>query len=120
MKSFIKTTLTILVLFYIFNIVLYFAYIRPKTLHGIETFSENPDVRQKLLENNITMQDLINQTSVTDHKIFNPAFNIAYSIANSYLLVPSLSIVILIFILYKVYIRKKQKTIANESSTGVY
>ena len=120
MKSFTKATLKILVLFYISNIVLYFAYIKPKELKGIETLFENSDFREQLLAKNLTKQDLINQAHRTDGEIFNPAFNIAYSIANSYILVPSLFIVVLIFILHKVYIRKKQKTIANESGKGVY
>ena len=120
MKSFIKATFATLVLFYISNIVLYFAYIKPKELNGIETLFENSDFREQLLARNLTKQDLINQAHRTDHEIFNPAFNLGYSIANKYLLAPSISVVILIFAIYKIFKRKKQKTIANESSTGVY
>lgn len=120
MKSFIKTTLTILVLFYISNIAIYFAYIRSNVLEGIETCFENADMRQVFLANNMTKQDLIKQATDTDHEIFKPVFNFAYSIGNKFLLIPSISISILSFVLYKIYKRKKRNAIDIESSTGVF
>lgn len=110
MKSFLKISGKILGLFYISNIVLYFAYFRSKMLEGIEILFEDPLTRQTFLASNITQQDLINEATLADNRIFNPLFNFAYSIGNTSLLIPS-SIVLLIFVLYTSAKRQKNKTI---------
>lgn len=110
MKSFLKIFGKILALFYISNIVLYFAYFRSSLLEGIEILFEDQLTRQTFLASNITKQDLINDATLADHRIFNPIFNFAYSIGNSSLLIPS-SIVLLIFIIYTFAKRQKNKTI---------
>jgi hypothetical protein len=109
MKSFLKTFGKILALFYISNIVLYFAYFRSKLLEGIEILFEDPLTRQTFVTSNITKQDLINSTLV-DHSIFNPIFNFSYATGLTQLLIPS-SIVLLIFVLYTFAKRQKNKTI---------
>ena len=109
MKSFLKIFGKILALFYISNIVLYFAYFRSKLLEGIEILFEDSATRQTFLASNITKQDLINSTLI-DHRIFNPIFNFAYSISNTFFLLPS-SIVLLIFVLYTFAKRQKKQKI---------
>ena len=109
MKSFLKIFGKILALFYISNIVLYFAYFRSKLLEGVEILFEDSATRQTFLASNITKQDLINDAILADHRIFNPIFNFAYSIGNTFLLIPS-SIVILTFVIYTFNKRNKQKT----------
>ena len=109
MKSFLKIFGKILALFYISNIVLYFAYFRTKLLEGVEILFEDSATRLTFLASNITKQDLIKSTLV-DHQIFNPIFNFSYAIGLTSLLIPS-SIVLLIFVLYTFAKRQKNKTI---------
>ena len=93
-------------IYYLSNIIIYFIFLRPKLIEGAELLYESDGSREVFELNNITKQDLLN-SALFDHRIFNPILNIAYSVGNRFLLIPSTILVILFIIIVKFKNRKK-------------
>ncbi len=68
-------------LYYLFNLIIYFAYERSKSLETIENLKHNSETIAKLKRIDLSIE-FIQNSMLPDYQLFNPAANLGYSFSS--------------------------------------
>lgn len=81
---------------YLLNIIAYFGVVRNNVIGGIEKMMNDPETIKRLEDNGVVLSELKKSALMVDTQIFNPLFNISYSIGNVKMILINLVIAVLL------------------------
>ena len=102
---------------YILNIIAYFGVVRSMVVGGIDKMMNDPSTVKRLEDKGVVLSQLKKSALMVDVQIFNPIFNISYSIASVKMILVNL--VLAFFLTYWLTNRKSSvEPSLSENSNG--
>jgi hypothetical protein len=97
---------------YLVNIITYFGIWRNKVLENIDSIRNNPETLKLYEDKGLSMDEFKRSALSVDYDIFNPFFNISYSIGHVKMII--VSVIIALLITY--WFTKKPTLVVNKDS----
>ncbi len=96
---------------YLLNIIVYFGVVRNQMIAGYNEIVNDPATLKRFEDQGVVMSDLKKSAFIADTQIFNPLFNISYSIGNMKMIL--VNIVLSGILTY--YLTRKKNSLDKES-----